>query len=116
MNTTAALLRYAEQVLDGTVAVERARASRAAAFLVRQALEEIVLERCRGLGLNLERASMRSRLIILRELDDREAGEKAASAWNDLSHACHHHAYELAPTASEVRHWCGVVAGLLQYR
>jgi len=27
-----------------------------------------------------------------------------AGAWDQLSRACHHHAYELTPTTTEVRH------------
>ena len=28
---------------------------------------------------------------------------ETAAAWTDLSRACHHHPYELAPTANELR-------------
>jgi hypothetical protein len=36
-------------------------------------------------------------------LRDQEAARDASYAWSALSRACHHHAYELPPTASELR-------------
>lgn len=45
-----------------------------------------------------------------------ELGPAAAELWSRLSSAAHHHAYELAPTADELRAWHGeathVVEGL----
>ena len=32
-----------------------------------------------------------------------ESAASTAAAWSDLSRACHHHPYELAPTANELR-------------
>ena len=115
MTTTtspAAALRNAELLLDGSHGAAGGSA-RLAAFLARQALEELVVERCVALGVDIERPSMRSRLVILRSLDTPERADAAALAWNRLSNACHHHAYELAPTVAEVRHLCGLVTFLL---
>lgn len=108
----AVALRNAELLLDGSRSAAGGSA-RLAAFLARQALEELAVERCVALGVDVERPSMRSRLVILRSLDTAENADAAAMAWNRLSNACHHHAYELAPTVDEVRHLCGVVATLL---
>ena len=36
-------------------------------------------------------------------LSNRELAREAAAAWSDLSRARHHHPYELAPTANELR-------------
>jgi hypothetical protein len=47
---------------------------------------------------------MRSCLISLRVLLGDSIADMAEIAWAGLSHACHHHAYELTPTDSEVRH------------
>ena len=105
-------LRNAERLLDGTVGGAGSSA-RLAAFLARQALEELVDERCRALGADVPDANMRSKLVIQRSLDTTERADAAAVAWNRLSNVCHHHAYELAPTVAEVRHLCGVVAVLL---
>lgn len=106
-------LRNAERLLDGSVGAAGSSA-RLAAFLARQALEDLVDERCRELGADVPDANMRSKLVILRGLDTPERADAAAIAWNRLSNVCHHHAYELAPTVSEVRHLCGLVATLLE--
>jgi hypothetical protein len=45
---------------------------------------------------------MRSRLTCLYVLDQ-ERSSDAEFAWHRLSGACHQHAFELAPNASEVR-------------
>lgn len=116
MTTTtspAVALRNAELLLDGTSGAVGTSA-RLAAFLARQALEELVIEKCIELGIDVPRATMRSRLVVLRSLDTPERADAAAVAWNRLSNVCHHHAYELAPTVSEVRHLCGMVAVLLE--
>lgn len=109
---SAVSLRNAERLLDGSVGAAGSSA-RLAAFLARQALEDLVDERCRALGVDAPNANMRSKLVVLRSLDTAERADAAAVAWNRLSSVCHHHAYELAPTVSEVRHLCTVVATLL---
>jgi hypothetical protein len=58
----------------------------------------------------MQRASMRSKIILLRQLGDPVVGRKAQVAWAGLSNACHHHAYELQPTAAEVRSLLKLVA------
>lgn len=97
------LISLAERFLDGTVPVPGGRAARAAAVVSRQALEQVVAGRCDELVSGLEWPSMRSQLILLREIGDSEIGRKAQIAWDGLSRACHHHAYELQPTGDEVR-------------
>ena len=103
------LLAQAQQVLANRNAGQSARM---AAFLARQALEEIVQQRCTELGVPAPWASMRSRLLILRGMDSADA-LAAAFAWNRLSNACHLHAYEMQPSVAEVEHLCATVAGLL---
>ncbi len=50
------------------------------------------------------RCSMSAQLLILPGyLRDDDAAREAAYAWSALSRACHHHVYELAPTAPELR-------------
>jgi len=96
------LISLAEKSLDGTVPVPGGRAARAAAVVSRQALEQVVAGRCDELVTGLQRPSMRSQLILLREIGDSEIGPTAQIAWDGLSRACHHHAYELQPTVDEV--------------
>lgn len=87
--------------------------ARLAAVLARQALEEVVDQRCAQVGVTAPWASARSKLIVLRALDTAAAADTAALAWNELSNACHVHAYELAPSAAEVSQLCEQVASLL---
>ena len=105
-------LRHAELMLDGNAGAAGS-AARLAAFLARQALEQLVTQRLSALEIDAPRATMRSKLVILRSLDTTDRADAAAVAWNGLSNVCHHHAYELAPTVSEVRHLCRVAARLL---
>lgn len=74
-----------------------------AAVLARQALEQIVDSRCDAKGRGLDRASMRSKLIILAAEAGADVGSRGENTWAGLSQASHHHAYELQPTAGEVR-------------
>lgn len=114
MSTQAATLLFqAEMLLDGPDSRGRVHASRLAAFLARQALEELVEVRCVEVASDVGRASMASRLIVLRVLDEPDIADAANVAWNGLSNACHHHAYELTPTVGEVRHMCRLVTSLL---
>jgi len=86
---------------------------RMAAFVARQALEEIVDRRCAALNAPAPSASMRSKLLVLRALDDPAVADRAAVAWNRLSNACHVHAYEMQPSVAEVEDLCRAVATLL---
>jgi hypothetical protein len=38
---------------------------------------------------------------------------QAAEAWYGLARATHHHAYDLAPTAAELRRWYDLVRGTM---
>ena len=87
---------------------------RAAALLARRALETSVLELWQRRSLDLAGCSMPAQLICLRTyLEDPELAARAAHAWSALNRACHHHTYELAPTAWELDTWFSVVAELI---
>jgi hypothetical protein len=54
-------------------------------------------------------------LIFLRTyLSDADLAARAGHAWSALSRACHHHAYELAPTAVELQSWFALVRELVR--
>ena len=105
------LLGQAQQVLQTRAA--SGLSSRMAAFLARRALEEIIEQRCDDLAASAPRASTRSKLLILRGLDDPSVADRASIAWNRLSNACHLHAYEMQPSVAEVEQLCGLVATLV---
>ncbi len=79
---------------------------RAAAFLGRQALEDAMdwvwLTRAPGLEDCAKRAQL---LCLARYLEDERLAEVAANVYGRLSFACHHHPYELSPTAGELTAW-----------
>ena len=86
---------------------------RASALLALRALEASLLRLWADRGPGLERCPMRAQLICLRSyLGDASLAARAGHAWSALSRACHHHPYELAPTAAELRGWLAVVREL----
>jgi hypothetical protein len=102
------LLRHADPATSGLW-------PRAAALLARQALEESVRALWDRRALDLRACSMRTQLICLRTyLGDADLAARTAHTWSALSRACHHHAYELAPTASELQGWFGTVGDLIR--
>ncbi|MFZ2239936.1 MAG: hypothetical protein WAV90_10385 [Gordonia amarae] len=104
-----ALLARAQELLaqPGRAAGNSARL---AAFLARQSVEDLIDRRCAQLcGIDVGAGTMRSKLAILRSLDDTSAGPVLVGAWHQLTGFCHQHAYQLAPTVSEVRAQCDVV-------
>jgi hypothetical protein len=77
---------------------------RAAALLARQAIEVAMVEFWMVRAPGLEWCSTHAQLLCLPEyMRDREIAESASLAWNSLSRICHHHPYELLPTAMELR-------------
>lgn len=94
--------------------------SRIAALLARTAVELMVEKRLLQAELIQpgDRLTQRSQLTLARTLlpdaqmpqpSDLTWGRRADYVWSALSSACHQHAYDLAPTAAEVRHWVGQV-------
>jgi hypothetical protein len=88
---------------------------RATALLARRALETALDEFWRQRAPAIEQCSMRAQMLCLPSfLGGREAlAEEVSFTWVGLSRACHHHAYELAPTASELTEWLTVVERLV---
>jgi hypothetical protein len=83
---------------------------RAAALLIRQALEEAVDAYWTTRQLPLESVSTQTQLVCLRMMTpEGPMPAQLHSTWGALSRACHHHPYELAPTAGELATWIEVV-------
>ena len=88
---------------------------RASAILALQALEASLVGLWERRALDLQACSMRTQLICLRSyLEDATLAARAGHAWSALTRACHHHPYELGPTAGELRSWFSVVGELAQ--
>ncbi|TDK99186.1 hypothetical protein EI067_06935 [Mycobacterium paragordonae] len=106
------LLSYADEILDGHIALGP-RAARTAALLARMALEDWLNEQCVAwCPAGQKSPTMTSKLIVLGRNKGADVGERARRVWHALSQAVHHHAYELQPSSAEVRQLVGQVKGL----
>lgn len=97
-------LDQAARLLDGTLRVQ-VHSVRAAAWVTRSALEDILRDLMRAKGCDPGEANTRSLLGCVEVLYEHDAPHVAAQAqyaWDALSRAAHQHAYLLAPTHSEV--------------
>jgi hypothetical protein len=113
-----AMLRTAASVLAGRIAVPPRWRVRAAAVLGRTALEYAVRRTLRELtGASIGTQKTRHQLICLGELTEGVDWARDADwAWSALSSACHEHAYELEPTASEVGYLLALVDRVVNAR
>jgi len=101
------LLAAADQLLTSPIPGAGAQWPRACALLIRLALE-MTLDRFWGRELpSAADCGMRQQLLLLPHYtaDQPTAVGLAREAWLGLAGAAHHHAYELAPTAAELRTW-----------
>jgi hypothetical protein len=81
------------------------------ALLTRQALESALDELWRRRAPGIAAASARAQLLCLGNyLRHPGLAEGVGYAWSGLSRACHHHAYELPPTAPELQGWIATVS------
>lgn len=105
------LLAHASVVLGSPSPTVVGNSARLAAFLARQAVEELIDQRCEQLcGVPVNTDNTRAKLSILKSLDTSPTGRTLISAWYRLTAFCHQHAYQLSPTTSEVRAECEAVA------
>ena len=106
MNTTAdahALVSAARDLIRVDDLATAGLWPRAAALLARQGLELAMARLWEVTAPGLERTSTRCQLLCVGDmLNDRQLGGRATLTWQSLSNACHHRAYELPPTASEL--------------
>ena len=102
---TKELLQHARRLIagpDGPVGVW----PRAAALLARQALEEGLNRLWENDRLGMAAAGRRTQMLCLDQvIEDEALAADVRAAWSSLSRACHHHHYELAPTAAELEGW-----------
>jgi len=108
------LLAAADQLLVSPVPGAGAQWPRACALLIRLALE-MTLDRFWARVLPVAAGcGMRQQLLLLPlyTVNLPTAAGLAREAWLGLAGAAHHHAYELAPTAAELRTWHSEVTRL----
>ena len=108
------LLSAADEVLSDDGPDLAGRWPLAAAILCRQALEGAMLQLWLARAPGLQEATLRAQLLCLRDYVDRDLAYLVDHAWSSLTHACHHHAYELPPTAAELGRWFETVEALVR--
>jgi hypothetical protein len=109
------LLEMAHRLLHRPDAATAGLWPRVSALLARRALEACVGELWNDRALPLHACSMRTQFLCLRTyLGDTDLAARTNHAWSALTRACHHHPYELAPTATELRSWFSVVGDLIR--
>lgn len=108
------LLAAADYLLSEASDASAGRWPRAVAILCRQALEGSLYDFWRAKAPGVEGASERAQLLCVRNYVSSGLAARSEHTWTALSRACHHHAYELAPTASELAGWLENVDALDQ--
>lgn len=104
------LLARADALLGSPDRAAVGNSARLAAFLARQAVEDLIDARCAALtGVRVVAGTARAKLAVLKSLDTSPAGPVLIDAWHQLTAFCHHHAYQLSPTVPEVRAQCAAV-------
>ena len=99
------LLQFARGLLEGEEGPSGVW-PRAAALLARQALEDALDQLWANTFPGVEQASRFTQLACLGQtLGDEVLVADVRRAWTSLSRACHHHHYELGPTAAELDRW-----------
>lgn len=114
MTLSANLVAWARAVLDHPELTVAGAWPRAAALLGRQALEEGVDDFWKRSLPAMGDANRSTQLACLDQyLKDVDLVRGIRTSWAALSRACHHHVYELAPTAPELDHWLTSVENLV---
>lgn len=99
------LLAAADELLAKPMDSMAGRWPRAVALLTRQAIEGTLFDLWRVLSPGVEAAPMRAQLLVLRQSIAPTVAAETEYSWAALSRACHHHPYELVPTATELARW-----------
>ena len=113
LGSPADLVAAARTVLDHPDALSGSAWARSTALLARQALEAAIAGFWRREVPEEVTGSFTTQLLCLRSYVPAEVAAGAFEAWAALSSACHHHAYDLAPTAAELHHWVESVTHLV---
>lgn len=105
----AELLAEADRLLSTVLPGTRGRWPRACAWLTRLALEQALDDYWSGVLPEAVNCGVRPQLLMLPEYASASLAAQASEAWYGLARATHHHAYDLAPTAAELRRWHDLV-------
>jgi hypothetical protein len=113
--TPADTLAIAKRLLERRNARTTGVWPRAVALLARQALEQSLDDFWRERGIAIARLGTRPQLICLSAyVADAALAASVSHAWSSLTRACHHHAYEGASSADELRGWLEAVSDFVR--
>ncbi|MDX3130929.1 hypothetical protein PV367_14295 [Streptomyces europaeiscabiei] len=109
------LLSAADQLLNPSehTALSPGVRARAAATLLRLALDETLDSFWRSVSPRMTRTTGRTRMLCLQWYVSPSVARQWYAVWSGLSAACHYHTYALPPTPAEVRAWHQDVSELL---
>ena len=114
MRTPTELLQAADDLLNRPDLALQGAWPRAVALLGRQALEGSLDQFWEVEFTNMKYASRRTQTLCLEQfIRDRDLTDGIRESWAALSRACHHHPFELSPTAAELKNWLAEVEGLI---
>lgn len=105
MRPAARRLAVADRLLRDPDLIEAGVWPRACTWLIRLALEHAIDDFWAEHRPDVAEINRRAQLIALTRTVDPVLGRQVTELWHALSRAAHHHAYELAPTAAELRGW-----------
>jgi hypothetical protein len=111
--TPEGLLAEADRVLRTVVPGVGGCWPRACVWLARLALEDGLDRFWARTRPEVAACGMRPQLLLLPRYAGADLAQRTRQAWNGLSRAAHHHAYESTPTAAELRRWHDLVAAIL---
>ena len=74
-------------------------------WTTRLAVENAVRDLWAGQCPEVAGASMRGQLLALRVHAEADTAARTSALWSALSHAAHHHAYDLPPSLDDLRLW-----------
>jgi len=113
-HTASELLTMARDILERADAVAAGVWPRTTAFLTRQALEAAIDQFWLTRVPAMNQCSTRARLLALPYYTQvADLGPQVQLTWTMLSRACHYRAYELPPTAVQLRGWVDKVAWVI---
>lgn len=98
----------------GAAASGRTVHTRAAAFLLRRALDDRLNAYVQARHPALARCSTRTKTAWLAQHAGSALAGRYAGTWQSLSQACHYHCSVLPPTPAELRGWRDDVAAVLR--
>ncbi|GAA1874336.1 hypothetical protein [Myceligenerans crystallogenes] len=115
---TFTVIAQAEGLIQYTAGAVAHQSLRAACWMLRTAFESAVRELLTNRGIAVGAASARTVHLCLQALYLETAPDlvrDVESAWDRLSRAVHHHAYELSPVYSEVRDLADTVSRIVEF-